>query len=321
MSAKNGAEKWSGKKKQYRPRSWKAYEEALQRRMDLEFWFTPEAIAKWRETERSGQRGRPTEYADVAIQLTLVMWILIKRGLRDAESFVNSLFRKMGFGLKAPDHTTLVRRMSRIAMPYFPKFREGSGRMIIILDSTGLKIVGEKEWMNHKYSGLRLTKVWVKAHYAIDQDGYIRAMSLTDAHASDDSQVPVLLNAIKEPIAKVIADGGYHASAFNRYFAGRVDPPSVLVPPSPHARVGTHHSKEENTHIEYIATKGRLRWNAKNQYGLRNRVENTFSRLKKLFSNTLRSRSRKNQLVELAISTLCLNHFFGLGRPMSSPAL
>ena len=34
-------------------------------------------------------------------------------------------------------------------------------RLIIVIDSTGLKIMGEKEWMNHKH-GTKQKKVWLK---------------------------------------------------------------------------------------------------------------------------------------------------------------
>ena len=50
----------------------------------------------------------------------------------------------MGLNLKAPDHTTLSRRNQIVAVP--PLTRSQDGPIDLIVDSTGLKILGCGEW-------------------------------------------------------------------------------------------------------------------------------------------------------------------------------
>ena len=71
-----------------------------------------------------------------------------------AEGFVASLIRLMALDLEAPDHTTLSRRSASVTLP--PPVPIHAGPIHLIIDSTGLKIVGDGEWlvMKHK-SGQR----------------------------------------------------------------------------------------------------------------------------------------------------------------------
>lgn len=61
------------KKATYRIRNWNQYNKALIKRGSLTFWFDEEAIAAWYEGERTGRRGCPRTYSDVAIQCTLTL--------------------------------------------------------------------------------------------------------------------------------------------------------------------------------------------------------------------------------------------------------
>jgi hypothetical protein len=61
------------KKSKYRIRNWRDYNEALVNRGSLTFWFDEETINSWHETQRSGRRGAPRWYCDVAIQCSLTL--------------------------------------------------------------------------------------------------------------------------------------------------------------------------------------------------------------------------------------------------------
>src|SRR4051812_5014747 len=52
----------------YKVRNWPEYDRALQQRGSLTLWVTPEALAAWHPPRRTGQRGRPRDYSDVAIE-------------------------------------------------------------------------------------------------------------------------------------------------------------------------------------------------------------------------------------------------------------
>jgi transposase len=280
----------------------------------INLWYNEEALMKWDDAPYEG-RGRPQKYADIAITAIVACMLLFRTGLRQSIGFAQSFLDALGKRLPAPDYTTISRRMRRLRLPDLSRVHRGEN-VYAMLDSTGLKVFGEREWMSYKYKNIKDRKTWKKLHATIDQHGRVMAVSLTDAHASDDSQVTVMLNAIKSPISKVIADGGYHACAVNRCFTEREHHPAVIVPPPPNAKVSPEHSDQENAHIEYIATKGRLRWNVKHEHNKRNLVENFFSRYKTIFGNKLRSRHPLNQAFEVSLASHILNQFIEAVRPL-----
>ena len=59
-------------KPHYKVTNWPAYNAALKRRGDFTMWFTEEAIAEWCSA-KTGARGRPTKYSNVAIETALVL--------------------------------------------------------------------------------------------------------------------------------------------------------------------------------------------------------------------------------------------------------
>ena len=72
-------------------------------------WLSPDAIATWAPAG-VGTCGGQWKYSDLAIETALTLRLLFHLPLRQAEGFLQSLFRMMGIELSAPDHTTLSRR-------------------------------------------------------------------------------------------------------------------------------------------------------------------------------------------------------------------
>lgn len=60
------------KKPQYKVTNWPEYNAALKRRGDFTMWFTEEAIAQWCPA-KTGARGRPMKYSDMAIETALFL--------------------------------------------------------------------------------------------------------------------------------------------------------------------------------------------------------------------------------------------------------
>jgi hypothetical protein len=74
----------------------------------------------------------------------------------------------MGINLAAPDHTTLSRRGQRLDVS-LRRVPTGGG-IHLIVDSSGLSIVGEGEWAAAKH-GVRGTRGWKKLHLASTDQG------------------------------------------------------------------------------------------------------------------------------------------------------
>ncbi len=98
----------------YRVANWPAYDRALQQRGSLTIWATPEALASW-HPPRTGQRGRPRDYSDVAIETGHLLRRAFGRPWRQTEGLLRSLTILLGVSLGVPDHTTYSRRRPRRA--------------------------------------------------------------------------------------------------------------------------------------------------------------------------------------------------------------
>ena len=151
-------------KTKYRVANWPAYNQALVRRGDVTVWLSSEAIAAW-TPRRSGQRGGQRRYSDLAIETALTLRLLYHLPLRQAEGFLHALFGMMRLDLSAPDYTTLSRRSQHLQRRLRP-VPPGEG-IHLVLDSTGLSIVGEGEWAAAKHGG-RGRRGWRKLHLGVD---------------------------------------------------------------------------------------------------------------------------------------------------------
>lgn len=89
----------SKQKQQYRIRNWQAYNAALVERGSLTVWFEDSHRARWYETARSGRRGAPRRYSDIAVQCGLVIREVFHLPLRATEGLMQSLVTLLGSGL------------------------------------------------------------------------------------------------------------------------------------------------------------------------------------------------------------------------------
>ena len=218
-------------KTKYRVKNWASYDRALVRRGDVTVWFSAAAIAAW-EPAGVGRRGGQLRYSDLAIETALTIRLIFTLPLRQTEGFLTSLFGLMGLDLPAPDHTTLSRRGQHLKL-ILRRVPRGEP-MHLIVDSTGLSIVGEGEWAAAKHGG-RGTRGWKKLHVAVNRSGVIIAEVLTEATLDDATTGIDLIAAVDGDMASVTADAAYDSIAF--YDAAGARGAQVVVPPTKTARV------------------------------------------------------------------------------------
>ena len=299
-------------KTKYRVANWAAYDRALVGRGDVTLWVSPEAIATW-EPAGVPTRGGQQQYSDVAIETVLTLRLLFHLPLRQAERFVHSLFVMMGLALSAPDHTTLSRRGQRLDVSLRRRVPTGKG-LHLIVDSTGLSIVGEGEWARAKH-GVRGTRGWKKLHLGVDRSGVIVAHALTDATVDDAATAIALISAVDGGLTSVTGDAAYDTIAFYETAAARGA--TVVVPPDKTARVsrrGPRASARDRT-ITKIKTIGRRRWKKEGGYHRQARVENAFFRYKSIIGGSLRARSPGGRVTEAMLACNVLNQMTDVGRP------
>ena len=214
-------------KTKYRVANWPAYNRALVRRGDVTVWVSSEAITAW-TPRRSGRRGGQRRYSDLAIETALPLRLLSHLPLRQAEGFLHALFGMMRLDLSAPDDTTLSRRSQhlrrRLRSPVPPD--EG---LHLVLDSTGLSLVGAGEWAAAKHGG-RGRRGWRKLHLGVDQSGAILVHTLTEATGDDATTALDLIDAVDGPLVRVTADAASDTVAV--YEASRARGATVVIPPA-----------------------------------------------------------------------------------------
>ncbi len=135
-------------KTKYRVGNWPEYERALVQRGDITLWISADAIDAWMPAP-SGRRGGQRKFSDLAIETALTLRLVFKLPLRQTEGFLRSLLFLMDVDLDVPDHTTLSRRSMHLDVELHRVHAKEPIHLIV--DSTGLSMVGEGEWaaVNH----------------------------------------------------------------------------------------------------------------------------------------------------------------------------
>jgi IS5 family transposase len=300
-------------KTKYRVANWPSYDRALVGRGDATLWVSPEAIATWAPAG-VGTRGGQRQYSDVAIETALTLRLVFHLPLRQTEGFLQSLFGMMGLELVAPDHTTLSRRGQHLDLT---RARVPTGKGLhLIVDSTGLSIVGEGEWARAKH-GVRGMRGWKKLHLGVDRSGVIIAHALTESTVDDATTAIELINAIDGGVASITGDAAYDTIAI--YDAAGARGAIVVVPPAKTARVSRRkpRSSARDRTIRKVHAVGRRQWQKASGYHRQARVENAFFRYKSIVGHTLHARCPAGQETEAVLACNILNQMTQRCRPAS----
>ena len=195
-------------------------------RGDVTFWLTPRAVATWSAVGVGKRRGQ-LQYSDLAIETALTVRLVFRLPLRQTEGFLTSIFGMMGVGLAAPDHTTLSRRGQHLSVTL--RAVPARGGLHLIVDSTGLSIMGEGEWAAVKHGG-HGRRGWKKLHLGVDETGVIVASALTEPTADDATTGISLVEHVDRDLTRVTADAAYDTLGF--YDAAGARGARVVVPPT-----------------------------------------------------------------------------------------
>ena len=224
----------------------------------------------------------------------------------------------MGIDVSIPDYSTLSRCGSRVKLAERSKLH-GSGPMHFVMDSTGLKIFGEGEWLHNKHNVQPKRKSCRKLHFGLDLNtGEIVCTDLTKEDVGDPTDLPELLDQIETPVCRFLSDGAYDGDPTRDLLMARfgkdveiiISPPITAVVSSKAARDPT----PLNKHIAQIAQRGRMGWQVSSGYNQRSRIEAQIGRWKMLIGPKMRARKFENRKTEVKIATHILNKMNELGR-------
>ncbi|PZQ92695.1 MAG: IS5 family transposase [Acinetobacter johnsonii] len=257
---------------------------------------------------------RNQTYSDTAIQCCLMIKFLFRLSLRMVTGFVESLIKLCGLDWTAPDYSTICRRQKHIDLVI--GYQKSSDGLHLLVDSTGLKFLGEGEWKRKKHQP-EYRRQWRKLHIGIDAETLqIRSVQLTTNNVSDSQVLGDLLNQIPldEQIDSVYTDGAYDTKQCRQVIADRQA--HAVIPPRKNARPWKDtkvHSRERNELLRTVKHLGRIIWKKWSGYHRRSLVETKMHCIK-LLGDKLSARNFDSQVNDIHACVAVLNKFTELGR-------
>ena len=307
----------------YRTTNWSGYTASLKKRGSLLIWLDKDMI--WL-APHDGSPGRPSVFSDAAVQFCLTIKVLFKLPLRQTIGMVASLLKMANLDWAVPDYTTLCRRQRTLVvqLPY----RRADGLLNLLVDSTGIKFLGDGEWQARKH-GIQGRRQWRKVHLAMDTaTSDIRAVEFTPSSDGHSPVLPELLDQIPvgEEISTVTApshglqanrcratDGAYDT---RRCHAAIIDRQATAIIP---IRKNGRPWKEDcpaaiarNETLRATRHYGRAFWKRWTGYHVRSRIEAKM-RCLKAFGERIAARHPDSQTAEIQIRVALINRFNSLG--------
>lgn len=293
----------------YRTTNWKNYNAALKSRG---IWLDKDL--QWQGTA-GGKLGRPQAFNDAAIQFCLSIKCLFGLALRQAMGFVESLLKQAGLDWVVPDYSTVCRRQK--VLPVTISARPSTAGLHLLVDSTGIKMLGEGEWKTKKH-GAEYRRQWRKVHLGIDAETLeIGAIEVTGNGVGDAPMLPELLAQIpaEETLLSVSEDGAYDTKACHEAIAQRQA--AAIIPTRKNAKPWKDTLAGVLARNEILRTTrrlGRARWKRWSGYHRRSLVETKMGCFKRLGERVM-ARDFDRPVAELQVRAAILNRFTTLGTP------
>jgi hypothetical protein len=195
---------------------------------------------------------------------------------------MRSIATLLGVEIAAPDFSTLSRRGKGLTLPATRK-TDQSDPVHLVVDSTGLKVFGEGEWLERKQKTKRKRRPWRNLHLGLDLvSGEIVCSDLTTDDVGDPTALPDLLDQVDGPVALFLADGAYDGEPTYDLLAARLGsmikvailpPKNAILSPNP-----ARNQSIRDPHITGIGAHGRMAWQKSSGYNQRSRGETQMGR-------------------------------------------
>ena len=295
----------------YRTTNWKSYNEALKRRESLLIWLDKDVV--WL-APKAGRTGRPPVFSDASIQFCLMVKVLFGLPLRQTTGMVSSILQMAGLDWPVPDFSTLSRRQKNITVEI--SSRRTPGPLNLLVDSTGIKFLGDGEWLARKH-GTHRRRQYRKVHLAMDTgSGDIVAVEFTSNREGDSPVLPVLLDQIPpdQEIGTVTGDGAFGTRRCHAAILARGG--TAIIPIRKNGRFWKEDcpaAKARNDILRATRLLGQAIWKNWSGYHVRSRVEAKMRGLKS-FGERIASRDPDRQTAEIHIPIALMNRFNALGQ-------
>ena len=294
----------------YRTTNWKSYNDGLKQRGSLLIWLDKDMV--WR-APRAGRPGRPPVFSDAAIQFCLMVKVLFGLPLRQTTGMVASILQMARLDWSVPDFSTLSRRQKTISVDI--SSRRAAGPLNLLVDSTGIKFLGDGEWLARKH-GTHRRRQYRKVHLAMDTaTGDIRAVEFTSSREGDSPVLPDLLDQIPpdEQIGTVTGDGAFDTRRCHAAILERGG--TAIIPIRKNGRRWKEDcpaARARNDTLRTTQRFGRAIWKRWSGYHVRSRIEARMRCLKS-FGERIASRDPDPQTAEIHVRIALRNRLNALG--------
>jgi len=249
-----------------------------------------------------GKEGALYRYPDTFVLLLGYMRVYFHLPFRQTKGVVAAhAGRKVP---SIPDYSTINRRVNKLDI----KINERIGNdVVIVLDSTGIKVTNRGEWLPHKWN---VRKGYLKIHVAVDiEKKKIVSLDVTSEEVYDGSRLKELVdNALENnTLERVIADGAYDSNENFQYLSNKNIEAAIKVRKnsSYDRTVGCIPRKR----VVLNQLKNFERWKTRVKYGSRWIAETVFSSVKRTFGEYVTAKRFPNMVKEMILKASLYNLF------------
>ena len=284
--------------------NWHNYNESLVRRGEVILDF--DVIDRWDnelDYMNNGKEGASYRYPNSFVQLLGYVRAYFHLPYRQTEGVVRAY---TGSKVRSiPDYSTINRRVNKLDIRINKRI---GNDIVIVLDSTGIKVTNRGEWLPHKWN---IRKGYLKIHVAVDvKKKKIVSLEVTTEEVYDGMMLRKLIeNAAAENnnVKRVIADGAYDSKENFRYLFDNDIEAAIKV------RKNSSADKITDSHPRKIVVQQQLKnfekWKDSVSYGYRWIAETVFSSIKRMFGEYVSARKYSNMVKEMMLKASLYNIF------------
>lgn len=293
--------------------NWHKYNESLVRRGEILLDF--DVIDNWHSElngMNEGKEGAAYRYPNSFVQLLGYMRVYFHLPYRQTEGVVRAhADNKLP---SVPDYSTVNRRINKLDI----KLNSRIGNdIVIVLDSTGIKVTNRGEWLPHKWN---VRKGYLKIHVAVDiKKKKIVSLEVTSEEVHDGSKLKVLVDGAMENnnVKRIIADGAYDSNENFRFLCQNNIEPAIMVRKNSSLSIGGGGRGRYSTHsprklVVVKQLKNYKRWKHDINYGYRWMAETAFSSIKRMFGEYVSARKFPNMVKEMLVKVSLYNMFISI---------
>ncbi len=320
----------------HRVRNWGPYNTALKKRGDLFLYFDDDLLNNGWHFKGPQKAGGRRIYSDKLIEMMLSIKYALRLPLRQAQGFVESCLKRLGYNLAVPDYSTISRRAKNLSLKVkcLNKFNRKEA-LHLLIDSTGLSVYSGSYFHLSKHQRdrkSRRSKAWKKLHIAFDiASSQVVSAYVSESNVQDASAVEHLTKDIASTIGSIRADRAYDKKRCYRIAYERGA--QVIIPPYRNARLQKENRKPyedalkaRDDCISFIRMypsydEGVKEWKKQSAYHKRSRVEALMHRYKRAFGFSIVAKNPETIKAEVITRINILNLQSTLGRAISEPAI